>query len=82
MAKKMAPKIQMTMWLSSQGRMLKNGMKVDPSNSLKTARIYRQFKNAYHAIPYTLACRFQVSLTKQNKQRGWSKLLLKYQWPS
>jgi hypothetical protein len=54
MAKKMAPTTQKTLRLSSQGRMLKNGTNVDPSNGLRTARIYKQFKSEYHALELEL----------------------------
>jgi hypothetical protein len=54
-AKKMEATIQNTLSLSSQGSMLKNGMKIDSYNSLRTATIFRKFKSlAYHALELKL----------------------------
>jgi hypothetical protein len=37
-----------------QGKIIKNGMKINSSNSLRIARISRRLKSAYHALEIRL----------------------------
>jgi hypothetical protein len=54
-AKKLEATIQNTLSLSRQGGMLKNGMKINLYNGLRTDTIFRKFKSlAYHALELKL----------------------------